>query len=260
LLSYQHAYHAGNAADVHKHALLAWMLDYLTRKPKPLSYLESHAGRGLYDLRAPEALKTGEAAAGVRRLESRFPDDHPWRRVLAQMRGGFGQDCYPGSPLIAALMLRAGDRIMLAERHPAEHAALADLFQGWQGPKVQVHHDDGFTRMRALCPPEPRRGLMLVDPSFETDGDYDAMPGFLARIARAWNVGIVVLWYPVLRQPRHGAMLATLERDHPDALRLEARFAPARAGHRMIGSGLFVIRPPWGLAEEGGRVAEWLAD
>ena len=92
MLSYQHLYHAGNLADVHKHALLAWTLDYLTQKDKPLTYLESHAGRGLYDLAAPEALKTGEAAQGIARLETRLPADHPYRRVLAGVRARLAED------------------------------------------------------------------------------------------------------------------------------------------------------------------------
>lgn len=260
MLSYQHAYHAGNAADVHKHALLAWVFEYLTRKDKPVAYIETHAGRGLYDLAAPEALRTGEAAAGVGRLLPMLPPDHPYAQVVARVRGAWGPAFYPGSPLIAALMLRPGDRIDLAERHPAEQAALADLFEGWgQGPRVRVHAADGPATARALVPPVPRRGVMLVDPSYETEADYVAMPTLLAHAARVWNVGILILWYPLLREPRHGAMLAALAAAHPGALRLEARFPPARAGHRMIGSGLFVVNPPWGLAEEAGRLARLLA-
>jgi len=258
LLSYQHGYHAGNAADVFKHGLLAWMLDYLAQKDKPLSYIETHAGRGLYDLTGAQALRTGEAAAGVGRAEARFPPGHPYLRVLAQARGAYGPNAYPGSPLIAALMLRPDDRIDLAERHPAEHAELADLFDGWDAPRVRVRFDDGFAMARARVPPDPRRGLMLVDPSFETVADYDEMPAFLARMARVWNVGTLALWYPILREPRHSAMLGALEAGHPDAARLEARFPPARDGHRMVGTGLFVIRPPWGLADEAARIADYL--
>jgi len=263
LLSYQHAYHAGNAADVHKHAVLAWVLDYLTRKAKPLSYIETHAGRGLYDLTGPEAAKTAESAAGVARHLSGFDPGHPYAQAVARVRGGWGAGFYPGSPLIAALALRAGDRIDLAERHPGEHAALADLFDGWPdprgGPRVRVHDADGFALARALTPPEPRRGVLLVDPSYETPGDYAAMPDFLARIARVWNVGVLIVWYPLLTTPRHGAMLSALAANHPEALRLEARFPPARAGHRMTGSGLFVVNPPFGLQAEGARIAALLA-
>ena len=126
MLSYQHAYHAGNMADVHKHALLAWILDYLTQKDKPLCYIETHAGRGLYDLAGDAAAKTGEAAQGIDRAAARFPPDHPYIRLLARTRAAHGPRAYPGSPMLAALALRPGDSLHLAELHPQEHAALAD--------------------------------------------------------------------------------------------------------------------------------------
>ncbi|MGR3520153.1 MAG: 23S rRNA (adenine(2030)-N(6))-methyltransferase RlmJ, partial [Roseovarius sp.] len=125
MLSYQHHYHAGNPADVHKHAALAWMLAYLTRKDKPLTYIETHAGRGLYDLADPAAQRTGEAAQGIGRLESALPADHPYRLRLHETRALHGASAYPGSPLLAALSLRPGDALHLAELHPGEHARLS---------------------------------------------------------------------------------------------------------------------------------------
>ena len=214
MLSYQHLYHAGNLADVQKHALLAWMLDYLTRKGKPLSYIETHAGRGLYDLGADEAVKTGEAAAGIARTEARFPPDHPYRRRLAEVRARFGPMAYPGSPLIAALSLRDGDPVHLAELHPQEYRALTENLGPWG---AHIH-----------------------------------------QRARKWNVGIVALWYPLLTDAPHSPMLADLQGQFPDALRAEIRFPPARDGHRMVGSGLFVVNPPYGLAAEAARVAALL--
>lgn len=257
MLSYQHLYHAGNLADVHKHALLAWTLDYLTQKDKPLSYLESHAGRGLYDLAAPEALKTGEAAQGIGRLERRFAPGHPYRRALDLTRARHGATAYPGSPLIAALLLRPTDTMHLAENHPREHAALAAAMIE---STARVHKADGFAKVLELTPPTPRRGMLLVDPSYETAPDYDAMPRFLGLVARKWNVGVLALWYPILADARHRPMLAALEAAHPGALRSEVRFPPAREGHRMQGSGLFVVNPPWGLADEAARVGALFRD
>lgn len=256
MLSYQHLYHAGNLADVHKHALLASALEYLAQKDKPLTYLESHAGRGVYDLSAPEALKTGEAAAGIARLEGRFPADHPYRRVLDLTRARHGASAYPGSPLIAALLLRPTDSVHLAEAHPQEHAALAAAMLPYP---VRVHRADGFAKMQELTPPNPRRGMLLVDPSYETAADYDGMPRFLGLIARKWNVGILALWYPILSDGRHAPMLAALAAAHPGAMRHELRFPPARPGHRMVGSGVFVINPPWGLEDEGARLTQVFA-
>ena len=249
MLSYQHIYHAGNLADVHKHALLAWMLAYLTRKDKPVSYLETHSGRALYDLGADEALKTGEAAQGIDRAKTWFAPDHPYTNCLTQAADLHGENAYPGSPMIAAQLLRDKDHITLAELHPTEHNALELAL-----PIATVHHADGFALAHSILPPTPRRGLMLIDPSFEIKDDYQAIPGHIKKYARAWNVGVVVLWYPILTLGAHTNMLATLQKDHPDAFRHEVRFPPARPGHGMVGSGLFVIRPPFGLAEEAAKL------
>ena len=192
MLSYQHIYHAGNLADVQKHALLAWMLEYLTQKDKPLSYIETHAGRGLYDLGSDEALKTGEAQAGIDLAEGWFPADHPYIQRLTECRAMFGPRAYPGSPMIAALGLRETDTIHLAELHPQENAALkANL--GDFGANIQKR--DGFEMALALTPPTPRRGLLLIDPSYEVKDDYLRSPRPWAR-SRAngtwafWRCGI----------------------------------------------------------------------
>lgn len=251
MLSYQHAYHAGNLADLHKHALLAFMLDYLTQKPKPLSYLETHAGRGLYDLSAAEATRTREADAGITRAlsESWFPADHPFLRALADVRRDYGPHAYPGSPLIADHFLRRDDRMHLAELHPAE----ADALEGTL-PGARLHHRDGFAMANALCPPDPRRGLLLIDPSFEVKDDYETVPRFIRRIAGKWNVGIIALWYPLLIDNRHRPMVNTLVDAFPQAARHEVGFPPARPGHGMIGSGMFVVNPPFGLDRETARL------
>ena len=247
MLSYQHLYHAGNLADVHKHAALAWVLDYLTRKNKPLTYIETHAGRGIYQLDAGEAIKTGEAAAGIAVAERLFPQDHPYRLRLDEARAAYGPHAYPGSPLIAALGLRETDTLHLAELHPQEVAHLKSAAKDWG---AHVHQQDGFELALALTPPTPRRGLMLIDPSYEVKADYDAIPRHVAAIHRKWNVGLLILWYPILKEAPHGPMLRALTEAFPDGLRHEVRFPPIRDGHRMEGSGLFVVNPTYGLAEE----------
>jgi 23S rRNA (adenine2030-N6)-methyltransferase len=247
MLSYQHIYHAGNLADVHKHAALAWVVDYLTAKDKPLSYIETHAGRGVYDLGAEEAVKTGEAKAGIALAEALFPPDHPYRQRLDETRAAYGPLAYPGSPLIAALGLRETDTIHLAELHPQEVAHLRAVAKDWG---AHVHQQDGFDLALAITPPTPRRGLMLIDPSYEVKADYDAIPRHVAAIHRKWNVGTIILWYPLLTASAHGPMLRALTEAAPDGLRHEVRFPPARDGHRMAGSGLFIVNPPYGLASE----------
>lgn len=252
MLSYQHAFHAGNLADVHKHALLATALARLTDKPKPLSYLETHAGRGLYDIGSAEARRTGEAQAGIARAlaEGWLPAAHPLRAALEAVRDRHGPGAYPGSPLIAGHFLRPGDAAHLAELHPAEHAALAA-----NAPWADLRHEDGFAMANALLPPTPRRGLLLIDPSYEVKADYDRLPGWVDRMARKWNVGVIALWYPILADARHAAMADALAAAHPEALRSEVGFPPARPGHGMVGSGMFVINPPYGLGDEAARLA-----
>lgn len=250
MLSYQHGYHAGNLGDVHKHALLAWALNYLANKDKPLSYIETHAGRGLYRLDTEAARKTGEAAAGIGRLEQGFAPGHPYRRAIDMVRAAHGIEAYPGSPLIAAHLLRHSDHMTLAELHPQEHAALQALL----GRRATIHRRDGLELGRALCPPTPRRGVLLVDPSYEVKTDYAAIPKFLTDVRRKWNVGLLMLWYPILTTDAHLPMTAQLRADHADTELFEVRFPPIREGHRMTGSGLAVINAPFGMAEEAAQV------
>jgi 23S rRNA (adenine2030-N6)-methyltransferase len=248
MLSYQHAYHAANLADVHKHALLAWVLDYLTRKDKPFSYIETHAGRALYDLGSEEALKTGEASMGFDRVQSWFSPDHPYLRSQDQIRALHGPRAYAGSPLIAAQLTRAQDSITLAELHPQESAALRRAL-----PRAKVHRQDGFDLAHSLLPPTPRRGVLLVDPSYEVKSDYDTLPRHFAKWHKAWNVGILMLWYPILSRPAHQAMLNALMK-LPGAQRFEVAFPPAKKDHGMVGSGIFALNPPFGLEEEAARL------
>ncbi|MFZ5963365.1 23S rRNA (adenine(2030)-N(6))-methyltransferase RlmJ [Thalassococcus sp. BH17M4-6] len=252
MLSYQHLYHAGNLADVHKHALLAWMLAYLTQKDKPLSYIETHAGRGLYDLTAPEAQKTGEAAAGIARLRAAFAPDHPYAQALRNIADAHGAQAYPGSPLLAQTLLRPTDTLYLAELHPGEHAALQTALQA---RNTHVLHQDGLTLAQSLCPPTPRRGLLLIDPSYEVKTEYDAIPRAMAQLHRKWNVGILMLWYPLLTSEAHKPMLQALAQHLPHRFRHEVRFPPIRPGHRMTGSGVYVVNPPFGLDKAAASLA-----
>ena len=230
---------------MHKHAALCIALDYLTGKDKALSYLETHAGRGLYDLSDAQAEKTGEAAQGVGRLLERFADDHPYPAMLSRVRADCGPNAYPGSPLIAATMLRRFDRIEVAELHPAEFAALERTMP--ERPNTRLHQRDGVEMARALTPPEPRRGLMLIDPSWELRDEYARMAALLPAIHRKWGVGALMLWYPLLPDERHRTMTHALRTAIPDVTLHEVRFPPARAGHGMRGSGLALVKPPWGL-------------
>jgi 23S rRNA (adenine2030-N6)-methyltransferase len=244
MLSYQHAYHAGSPADLHKHTALAALLTLLTRKSRPISYLESHAGRAVYDLTGPEALKTGEAARGIGRLSDPVlaSDGGLWT-ALRRCREQHGPNAYPGSALIARALLRPQDRITLCELHPAEHAALTETLAG---PGIAVHRRDGHAGLPALCPPQPRRGLALIDPSYEVKDEYARAAATALSTLRKWPEGMVMVWYPILPEARHTALIAPVEAAGIGGmLRHEVAFhvRPARG---MTGSGLVFLNLPHG--------------
>lgn len=244
MLSYQHAYHAGGPADLHKHLVLAGLLALLTQKERPVSYLESHAGRGLYDLADAAAARTGEAMRGIGLL-ARSP--HPFWKAVDAVRAAHGPTTYPGSPAIAQALLRPGDSMTLMDLHPAEHAALARAFGGaGAGPRISVHRRDGAEGLRALTPPEPRRGLALIDPSYEVKSEYLDTSLLALEIAARWPEGVVMVWYPLLSAGRHEALIGPVEAVAASGwLRDEVTFAdpPARG---MFGSGIVILNPPYG--------------
>jgi 23S rRNA (adenine2030-N6)-methyltransferase len=244
MLSYQHAYHAGGPADLHKHAALAELIAALTAKPRGISYAETHAGRGLYDLAGAEARKTAEAAAGIARAAP--SPETPFGRALAAVRAAHGPHAYPGSPLVARALLRPLDRAVLMELHPAEHAALAGAMPAGS---AEVHRRDGYEGVLALAPFRPRRALVLVDPSYEVKDEYVAAATFVLRLARKWPQASVLVWYPLLPAGREAELLDGLRPLQP--LIDEVVFDPAPA-RGMYGSGLALHNAPHGA---GGLMA-----
>ncbi|WPZ35893.1 23S rRNA (adenine(2030)-N(6))-methyltransferase RlmJ [Thalassobaculum sp. OXR-137] len=247
MLSYQHGYHAGCLADVHKHAALAALCLRLREKPKPLSYLESHAGRAVYDLASPEAEKTGEAKAGILRLiaEGAVPPDHPLATAIRLTEQAYGTGFYPGSPMIAAQLLGPEDVLHLMELHPQEHAALK---RAMRGRNVHIHRRDGYEGLLALSPPTPRRGLVLIDPSYEVKTEYLQVADVTVALHRKWPQATVMIWYPILAAGLHEPMAARLlAADLPAVLRREVRFHTAADTPGMRGSGLILVNAPWGV-------------
>ncbi len=236
MLSYQHAYHAGNPADLHKHLVLAELLTLLTRKARGISYLETHAGRGLYDLSAPESQKTGEAAEGINALN--LPDC-PLNTALQTTRQRFGEAAYAGSPLIAQTLLRAQDRLHLMELHPAEFGALRKALRN---ETTAVHKRDGYEGVRSLSPPKPRKGLVLIDPSYEIKTEYEQVPDFTHTLMAKWPEATVMIWYPILPARQHEDLIAGLKLKF---LRHEVSF-DLKNGEGMTGSGLVLVNAPYG--------------
>ncbi len=244
MLSYQHTYHAGNPADLHKHLVLAELLALLVRKARGISYMETHAGRGLYDLGAAESLKTGEAAEGIGAVT--LPDC-PLRRALDITRAQHGSAAYPGSPLIAQTLLRSQDRLHLMELHPAEHRALR---RALRSDTTAVHHRDGYEGVLSLSPPKPRKGLVLVDPSYEVKSEYAQVAGFIHKLMAKWPEATVMVWYPLLPAGRHDELLSGLKLKY---LRHEVGFA-LKDGQGMTGSGLVLVNAPYGSDDILARV------
>lgn len=241
MLSYQHGYHAGNCADLHKHTVLAELLARLTRKSRGISYLETHAGRGIYDLAAPEAAKTGEAAEGIDRLD---PDPAtPYGAALSAVRLASGPSAYPGSPSIAQHLLRPQDTMTLMELHPGEHAALRHAMMG---TSAAIHRRDGPSGALALAPLKPRKGLVLADPSYELTTEYIAMADFARALIGKWPEATLVIWYPLLPERRHAALLRGLEPLSPVVDEMAIVRPPSRG---MIGSGLALINAPFDAAQ-----------
>ena len=259
MLSYQHGYHAGNFADVHKHVALCLLLDHLNAKPAPYCVIDTHAGRGVYDLAGEQAAKTGEWRQGVGRVMTAGTASDGlalYRAAVAAANGGGALSRYPGSPAIAWGAARPGDRAVLLELHPAELAALKTAARG--RPGIQVHRRDAFEGLPALLPPAERRGLVLVDPSYEMKAEYETVPALLARARARWPTGIFAIWYPLLAEARHAALRAALRQAAAGAV-LISELAGRPAGRGMHGSGLAVVNPPWRFAERLAAAGDELA-
>lgn len=258
MLSYLHAYHAGNLADIHKHGVLASLLAMMASKPRPLTYMETHAGRGIYDLSGPEAAKTGEAEAGVKRLLAKGlpPPGHPFRLAIEAAKARFGPDFYPGSPWIARFLLGQANPIHLMELHKAEHAFLRRVMQGHG---AHIHKRNGYEGVLAISPPVPRRGLVLIDPSYELKTEYKMAAAFVISLRRKWPEAVIMLWYPLLDAGLHKEMISSLEQAGLSGFaRSEVRFKTAGQNGGMKGSGLTIVNTPFGAKAQIAEVEGWI--
>ena len=263
-MNYRHAFHAGNFADVMKHALLVRIIAYLQRKDTAFRVIDTHAGIGLYDLAASEAGRTGEWADGIGRLDEAFSPEveevlAPYRTVVADVRARHGESAYPGSPAILREILRRQDRGVFVELHPADYKVLNQAFN--EVANLKVLHLDGWTALHSLIPPKEKRGLVLIDPPYEQPNELERLGGELLAALRKWPTGIYAGWYPVKDLGPVDALAERLDRESPrPGLRLELLVDDPRDPTRLNGSGLFVLNPPWSLKDEAELLLPALAE
>ncbi|ASR44802.1 hypothetical protein BEN78_00455 [Xanthomonas citri pv. mangiferaeindicae] len=256
-MNYRHAFHAGNHADVLKHVVLLAICDALALKPAPCFALDTHAGAGLYSLVDDAARRTGEAEAGIGRLQATPPEVPAIARYLdaiAACRAAHGADAYPGSPWLLAHALRAQDRIACCEIEPGALAALRQAVG--RDPRVAVHARDGYEACRALLPPRHgaqkfARGLVLIDPPYEAQrAEFDvALPAMRDALSR-WSQATQALWYPIKQRRTLTPFLRDAGRlQSHSTLVVELLVRGDDSPLRMNGSGLLLVDPPWSLAD-----------
>lgn len=267
-MNYRHAYHAGNFADVFKHALLALCVDYLKQKPAPFRAIDTHAGVGRYDLAGIEAGKTLEWTSGVGRLTGSeappLPADMrarlaPYLDVVEGLNPDGRLALYPGSPLILRQVLRPGDTLIVNELHADDHAALSALFA--HDHAVKVMNLDGWTALKALLPPRERRGLTLVDPPFEARDDFDNLALAVKAARRRFATGMALFWHPIKER---AAVEAFYEKTRAaageKALYAELYIRAPADESRLNGCGMLIVNPPWTLERDLGALLPFLAD
>ena len=281
-MNYRHAYHAGNFADVVKHAALALLIERLKAKDSPVCVLDTHAGIGRYDLSSVEAQKTGEFRDGVLRLleglaPAALPAElDPYLSVVRALNQGQGKGLrwYPGSPRLSLDLLRPQDRLVLLELHPEDARTLAALFAG--DARVTVRNADGYIGLKALLPPKERRGLVLIDPPFERTDEFARLARGLRQAHRRWATGQYLLWYPIKDRAPVAAFHDELKASGiARMLVAELLLRPATDPERLNGCGLVLVNPPWrmeatlagvlakladifGAARGGGASVDWL--
>ncbi|MDR0588292.1 MAG: 23S rRNA (adenine(2030)-N(6))-methyltransferase RlmJ [Burkholderiales bacterium] len=268
MLSYRHAFHAGNHADVLKHIVLVELLTHLNQKDKPYSYIDTHAGAGLYALDHGFAAQNEESSTGIAKLWGRQDAPEPVARYLDLIKS-FQQTApqskvlryYPGSPLLAQRMARATDLLRLFEMHTTDFALLKKTMNANPSTvKTLCDHGDGFQGLKATLPPVSRRGLILIDPSYEIKNDYKEVIVALRDALARFATGIYMLWYPCLKRAEVTRMIQQFHK-LPFARTLHVALTvkrPAIEGYGMFGSGVLIGNPPWTLNKRLSEVMPYL--
>jgi 23S rRNA (adenine2030-N6)-methyltransferase len=249
-MNYRHGFHAGNFADVFKHAVFARVLTHMNAKDAAYRVIDTHAGAGRYDLGGDQANKTGEFQGGIGRLRENLPGGaalellKPYLDAVAK-----SAPAYPGSPLIAQALTRAQDALVFCELHPEEHAALTKALGRDRRAKTAAL--DGWTALKSLLPPKERRGVILIDPPFEDPAEFRRLADGVEEAIRRFATGVYLLWYPVKnRHDADAAIRRVFRAAGKPALRLELEVGKPQTDGPLQASGVLVINPPWKLKEE----------
>ncbi len=264
MLSYRHAFHAGNHADVLKHFVLLQLLEYYCRKDKPFWYIDTHAGAGVYSLTEGYATKNAEFAAGIGRLWNAADLPLPLQAYVAEIRAlnANGKlEFYPGSPWLAWHAVREQDKLRLFELHPSDHEILAANFAD-VSRQVKINKADGFDGLKALLPPATRRAVVLIDPPYEDKGDYARVVASLRDALKRFATGCYAIWYPLLQRNESRQLVEQL-RGVAGNNWLHASLTvhtPGADGFGMHGSGMFIVNPPYTLPQVLQQVMPYLRD
>jgi 23S rRNA (adenine2030-N6)-methyltransferase len=251
-MNYRHAYHAGNFADVMKHALLVWLLRAMARKPAPFAVLDTHAGAGAYDLAGEEAQRTGEAAGGIMRLLDAPPDALQDYVGVVQRLG-----LYPGSPVLIRALLRPADRLVCCELHPEEYGKLRRRTA--RDKQIFAHQRDGYEALTALLPPAEKRGLVLIDPPYEDEQEFARIVAGLRGGVARFPAGVFAAWYPIKhRAPVRAFHAALRESGLRDIVAAEFLLRDPLDPARLNGCGLVVMHPPWRFEAEAPAILQAL--
>ena len=260
MLSYRHSYHAGNHADVLKHIVLTLCINSLKEKEKPFLYLDTHSGAGRYLLQSEHAEKTGEYLSGINLIwqQSETPELlNTYLSVLKRYNPFDNLKYYLGSPLIAKQLLREQDKINLTELHPTDYPLLRQEFS--KDKRARVLREDGFSQLKSKLPPESRRGIVLIDPSYEIKDDYQKIPKALLEAYKRFATGIYLIWYPVVSRTQTQKMIDEIVNLGIKKIsQFEFAIKPDNNQKGMTASGMIVINPPWKLQQQMQTIMPWL--
>lgn len=269
MLSYRHAFHAGNFADVLKHSVLTLVLDYMTRKEKGFSYIDSHSGAGMYQLNDPQAQKTGEYKSGIAKLinQTDLPEAlQPYIDLIQTFNPDSERNdltLYPGSPAVAKHFMRRQDSTHLFELHPTDIQHLTNYCYRWK--KAFIKQSDGYQGVLGLLPPPSRRGVVLIDPPYELKEDYQKAVNTIIKAYSKFATGTYILWYPVVKRElvtemKHHFTQQNSNNNVKNLLQIEFCLSADSDEYGMTGTGLFIVNPPWQLSQQMSHVLPYLKE